>query len=274
VANDLDNAWIAFDDVRVPESALLNKWGGMRNGSYVSKQKGMHPMLQIGQRLFTGRVAVAQAANIFGRGLFAKTKKYTDSKKCWAPNGMRPPLSALPQLSSLFKMADEAFSYAERYTMTCEAELNKCLLANKMPPPALIEAIAVAKIRSVETTVQLCFRLKQTVGSFALMHGSGFEECDTMQIAKFAEGESFVLMQKLVRDRVKSKQKLENVTALEANIVADLQKTKPAQWLSKAEKIYELAELIMDRTMEKIVGEPLPKGIARPFATAPAASKL
>ena len=41
-------------------------------------------------------------------------------------------------------------------------------------------------------------RVEQAVGSHALMLGSGFEHLDAMQIAKFAEGESFVLMQKLV----------------------------------------------------------------------------
>ena len=43
-----------------------------------------------------------------------------------------------------------------------------------------------------------CARVEQAVGSHALMLGSGFEHLDAMQIAKFAEGESFVLMQKLV----------------------------------------------------------------------------
>ena len=43
-----------------------------------------------------------------------------------------------------------------------------------------------------------CAREEQAVGSHALMLGSGFEHLDAMQIAKFAEGESFVLMQKLV----------------------------------------------------------------------------
>lgn len=268
VANDLDNAWVAFDDVRVPESCLLDKFGGIdAKGDYASKAKGMHTMLQIGQRLFTGRVAVAQAALMFGRQLFARTREYTDNKQCWAPGGVRPPLSVLPQLSALFKQADAAFTFAENYTRVCEQRLCECLRADRMPPGDLIEAIAVAKIRSVETVVQLCFRLKQTVGSRALMHGSGFESTDTMQIAKFAEGESFVLMQKLARDRVKNSKKLAGTTAQEDAIIAELRKSKPAMWATKAEKVYELAELVMDRTMQQLLGEDLPAGIARPWAT-------
>merc|ERR1711907_456767 len=90
VANDLDNAWIAFDGVRVPQSALLDRYASIDSqGNYVAKQKGMATMAMIGQRLFTGRVAVAQAALLFGRAIFAKTRQYTDSKLCWAPKGMR-----------------------------------------------------------------------------------------------------------------------------------------------------------------------------------------
>merc|ERR1712187_294810 len=160
---------------RVPESALLDRYGGIDGeGTYVEKQKNMHSMLQIGQRLFTGRVAVAQAALTFGRQLFERTRSYTDSKLCWAPKGMRPPLSFLPQLSSLFTEAEEAFSYAERYASLCERELCKCLRTDKPPTAKLTDAIAVAKIRSVETVIQLCFRLKQAVGSRALMAESGF----------------------------------------------------------------------------------------------------
>lgn len=51
----------------------------------------------IGQRLFTGRVAVAQAALEFRRGLFDMTKKYADKKPCWAPSG-EPMLSNIPQV--------------------------------------------------------------------------------------------------------------------------------------------------------------------------------
>merc|ERR1712028_6246 len=271
VANDLDNAWIAFDNVRVPESCFMDKFAGIdSDGNYAPKKKGMHPMMMIGQRLFTGRVAVAQAALMFGRGLFAMTREYTDNKLCWAPGGQRPPLSMLPQLSSLNEQADEAFSYAETYSRICEVELCKCLKAGTMPPPDLIEAIACAKIRSVETVVQLCFRLKQTVGSYALMYGSGFEASDTMQIAKFAEGESFVLMQKLARDRCKAKRTIAGCSAEEEAISAELKSASGMEWVRKADKVYQLAELVMDRTMQRVTGEPLPSGIARPFASTPA----
>jgi len=266
VCNDLDNAWIAFDGVRVPESAMLDRYSGIdKEGKYTQKQKGMHTMAMVGQRLFTGRVAVAQAALAFGRQLFAKTKQYTDKKLCWAPGGLRPPLSALPQLIGLNAETDEALSYAERYTGLVEAQLTQCLLENKIPNTKLIEAIAVAKIRSVETVVQNSFKLKQTVGSYALMADSGFAELEAMQIAKFAEGESFVLMQKLARDRIKDS-KVANVSAEEAALVAELQQASPQDWVAKTDKVYFLAELIMDRIMKEWCDSAPPRGIPRPMA--------
>jgi acyl-CoA oxidase len=67
-----------------------------------------------------------------------------------------------------------------------------------------LQAIAVGKVRAVEGAITLCFALKQEVGSYALMAGSGFEQLDFLQCCKFAEGDSRILMQKMARDIVRS----------------------------------------------------------------------
>jgi hypothetical protein len=58
----------------------------------------------------------------------------------------------------------------------------------------LIEAIATGKVKAVEESISLCFRLKQEVGSYALMNNTGFEHMDFLQCCKFAEGDSRILM--------------------------------------------------------------------------------
>ena len=66
--NDLDNAWIAFDSVRVPRTALLSAHAQVDSaGGYALTTAGIAPFEMIGQRLYTGRVAVAQAALSFRR---------------------------------------------------------------------------------------------------------------------------------------------------------------------------------------------------------------
>ena len=77
-----------------------------------------------------------------------------------------------------------------------------CLRENKLPGMKLIEAIAVCKVKAVEESIDFCFRLKQEVGSYALMHGKGFESMDFLQCCKFAEGDSRILMLKMARDRL------------------------------------------------------------------------
>eukprot|EP00959_Pyramimonas_sp_CCMP1952_P143062 2995040-Pyramimonas_sp.AAC.1 len=67
VGNDLDNAWIMFNNVKVPKSTLLNRYADICNGKYVAKDSSRPVFHMIGQRLFTGRVAVAQAALEFRR---------------------------------------------------------------------------------------------------------------------------------------------------------------------------------------------------------------
>jgi len=87
------------------------------------------------------------------------------------------------------------------FVSRCEAALSECLTIDRLPPPDLVEAIATAKVIAVEESIELCFRLKQEVGSFALMADSGFKHLDFLQCCKFAEGDSRILMQKLARDR-------------------------------------------------------------------------
>jgi hypothetical protein len=59
------NEQVHFDKVRVPKSALLNRYADVeQNGDgskaqYVQKVKGLPVFHMIGQRLFTGRVAVS-----------------------------------------------------------------------------------------------------------------------------------------------------------------------------------------------------------------------
>ena len=199
---DLDNAWVRFTAFRVPHECLLNRHGGVdaATGAYIARGAGAKkPMEMIGQRLFTGRVAVAQAALVFSRTLFAKTRQYSDHKMC-AMRGTTPALTDVPQLRALYDEADARFARMESFADACETELCAALASDTPPGAATTRAIAVAKIRAVEMCVELCHRLKQEVGSYALMADTGFEHADFLQCCKFAEGDSRILSQKLARD--------------------------------------------------------------------------
>jgi len=259
IGNDLDNAWIAFDKMWFPKSALLDRYCTIdANNEYTVKVKGIRTMDMIGQRLFTGRVAVAQAALTFGKSLFETTKEYSDSKKCWAPAGGEPVLTEIPQLTDLYGEAEHEFGRLDAYLKWCEGKLSDCLVADEIPPVWLQDAIAVAKVSAVEETIAMCFRLKQDVGSFALMGDTGFEQMDFLQCCKFAEGDSRILMQKMTRDRLKAwNKKGKSGTELEQKMCADLSEALAQggknAWVENYRAVYDLAKLLMQQQVSSVI---------------------
>lgn len=253
VGNDLDNAWIAFHNLRVPKSTLLNKYCEVKSGgggTYVSKAKGFTNMMMIGQRLFTGRVAVAQAALTFTRGLYESTHAYSDGKVCWGPKGDSR-LTGIPQLSALYTHADKQLKRLDSFVGECQRRLTVHLTSDTVAPIALQDAIACAKIAASEGSIDLCFRLKQDVGSFALMDGTGFGQMDFLQACKFAEGDSRILMQKIARDRVKASKAVGGEK--EQALVADLKQCKGQQaWDENFEKVYDLAWAVVTRIFDDV----------------------
>lgn len=253
VGNDLDNAWIAFHKLRVPKSTLLCKYAEVKpggGGTYVSKAKGFTNMMMIGQRLFTGRVAVAQAALTFTRELYESTRAYSDAKVCWGSKGDSK-LTAIPQLSALYAHADKQLKRLDSFVGECQRRLTVHLTSDTVAPIALQDAIACAKIAASEGSIDLCFRLKQDVGSFALMDGMGFGQMDFLQACKFAEGDSRILMQKIARDRVKASKAVGGEK--EQALVAELKQVNGQQaWDENFVKVYDLAWTVVTRIIDDL----------------------
>jgi len=207
IANDLDNAWISFDSVRIDRTCMLDRFATIEGAdTYVSRGGETMRLEVIGQRLLTGRMCIAQAALVFARTLFKTTRDYSDNKGIWNPADPDAILSDVPQLAALYDQADRDLTEMEEFTQAIEAQLCECLSDSRIPSAELVEAIAVCKIRGVGLATQLCFKLQQEVGSFALLGGGGFEHLDMLLCCKFAEGDERILMQKMARDRLKQAQ--------------------------------------------------------------------
>jgi len=206
VANDLDNARIHFDKVFVPRTGLLNRFADMVNGEYV--QVGEEPMRieVIGQRLLTGRLAIAESAITMVRQLLLKTKTYANTKLVNSLKGPIP-LAQLPYLNKFFKDADEQLTALETFTASVEARLAVHLRSGSIPDDDLVEAISVCKVRDVAVATAIEHQLEQEVGSYALMATNGFVHKDMLLCCQFAEGDSRILMQKMARDALKRAQK-------------------------------------------------------------------
>ena len=242
--NDLDNASVEFKDVWLDRGALLDRHCDVFSASsptsetetpralkgvYVERdettdttttntadtptntkgERRLTNMDRVGQRLFTGRVAVAQGAHEFRERLFRRTRSATDAKLCWVPGDTRAlggsndrRLSDVPQLKALYLEEEKKCARTRAFLEQVEAALCASLLTRKRPDARLVEAVAAAKVRAVDEAIEMTHRLRQEVGSYALMAGTGFEHTDFLQCCKFAEGDSRVLMMKMARDRV------------------------------------------------------------------------
>merc|ERR1712190_401040 len=120
------------------------------------------------------------------------------------------------------------------------------------PSISLQDAIASAKIAACENSIDLCFRLTQDVGSYAMMRKEGFGTTHFLQACKFAEGDSRILMQKLARDRLRAKEPVgsEKEEAL-ATTLREVAGKGQAAWDEHFEDVYELAWTIVTRIMDE-----------------------
>jgi hypothetical protein len=76
-------------------------------------------------------------------------KEHTDKKLCWSPTGIPTPLSSVPQIASLYAEAEDVAATLDTFVNKCEVELVQVLKDGTLPSIALVEAIAVAKVRVV-----------------------------------------------------------------------------------------------------------------------------
>mmetsp|Transcript_36842 Transcript_36842/g.84904 ORF Transcript_36842/g.84904 Transcript_36842/m.84904 type:complete len:465 (+) Transcript_36842:67-1461(+) len=257
IGNDLDNARISFDSVQLPKTALLDRYATIEGGKYSQRQAGVANMDMIGQRLYTGRAVIAASTLVFSRCLYNTARGYADNKSCWQPDGAIT-LSDVPQLASLYLEADRELSRCERLRDAVELRLCECLRAGSVPANDLVQMIAVFKVRAVETSIAMCFKLKQELGSYALMGGTGFDKLDYLQCCKFAEGDSRILMQKIARDRLQefkkqasgSKAEVETCMALGQALVKGGKTAWNENWI----QVYKLADLVADRVMSDTAG--------------------
>jgi len=222
----------------------------VQNGEYVQTTKEKMRIEVIGQRLLTGRVVVAQWGLSFCQKLYAETKKYAMTKKCWMPGG-EVPLASIPHIAALFEEANATTTRLERFVGLVEKDLSTCLVKRIIPGPDLVEAIAICKIYLVETSMQLCFRLKQEVGSYALMEGTGFEHLDFLSCCKFAEGDSRILQSKLCRDAVRAKNAYPGRSKLENELLVKMKQSNGQDF----RLTFQLADAICERTIDEWLGK-------------------
>jgi len=254
IGNDLDNARLTFRGYRCPRANLCSRYLEVGRDGKIKIHGSKRTMDMIGQRLFTGRVAVAQAALTFTSMLLTQTRRYAETKLCWAPRNARPSLASIPQLKALLLRAERVLLELKSFVNDVQAKLCDCLRNDRIPSVDLQEAIACCKVSAVEESIQLCHELKQEVGSYALMGGVGFENLDFLQCCKFAEGDSRILMQKMARDCFKRSARLKGKEIVKVDeLKAAMTRVggkKSVAWDACWQEVYSLAEAHIARVRE------------------------
>jgi acyl-CoA oxidase len=116
-------------------------------------------------------------------------------------------LALLPHIRAIFSRCEKDLHEQDVFCSRVEAALTPLLMQDALVPAPLAEAVSVAKIRGVAVALRCCRLLQEELGSQALMAGDGhcgFVHADILLCAKFAEGDSRMLMQKLARDHLKA----------------------------------------------------------------------
>ena len=262
---DLDNAWVRFDKLRVGRDRLLNRYGEVLGNEYVAKAKGVRTMDMIGQRLFTGRVAVAQAALAFAEKLFADTKRYSDAKMC-VMRGDTPALTDVPQLRALYEEAEGRLTRVKNFVETCESRLCECLAADRIPARGPHPRHRGGEDPSRGDSHRAVLP-PETGGGFLRAHGrhrvSALRLSPVLQVRR---GDSRILSQKLARDafaqwnRTGGKsssdwsraevQACENVAAAVRN-ASSRGAGKTAAWDAAWRDVYALADAICERVIDE-----------------------
>jgi len=207
--------------VRLPKHALLDKFATIdADGNYVQRGDERMRIEVIGQRLLTGRLAISESALVAARVLHLRTEAYAQQKVCNGLAGERS-LASMPQLAAVFEESYQELDKMSAFTAGVEDRLNACLRSGTIPDADLVDAISVCKIKCIESAVERTHALRKEVGSFALMHATGFELVDMFLCMKFAEGDSRILQQKLARDRLRALQKGGMAAALGSLLSAD-----------------------------------------------------
>jgi acyl-CoA oxidase len=211
-ANELDNAMISFNNLVLPQDALLDRYAGFdMMGAYCTQGITKMTIDIIGQRLLTGRLVIAAVQIRYMQRVLHLCRVYAEARALPLPPNVssddRYSLASLPHIRALLSRCESDLAEQGRFCSCIESSLKPFLAKDLLVPAPLAEAISVAKIRGVQVALSCCRRLQEELGSQALMAGDGhcgFVHADILLCAKFAEGDSRMLMQKLARDHLKS----------------------------------------------------------------------
>ena len=205
--NSLDNANVTFNNVVVPHKNMLTKFARIsQDGKFEFDGEKPPSFIKIAQRLLSGRLCIADSAVKFFSECVSTTQKYTSTRKVWVEPTKQITISELPYVKQLFNEATQCASVHSKYLLHLQNEFAQTAKAGTEPSRKLQNMIAAAKSEAVDFATTWLSRIRCKVGSYSLMKESPFgTSSDILYCMRFAEGDTHILQQSLVREVIKEK---------------------------------------------------------------------
>lgn len=227
-AKYLDNVELFFNDVEIDEDSLMNR-------------VKITNFMNIADRLLTGRLILAQCCFEGCKSVFDKIENYAKNKKL---DGFKNrSLYDVPSIKNLFRRFREQYRLNNIYNSVVERTY--CKYIKKYPniplQPELIKKINICKIVSTERVCELISELQIKIGSVSLTHMDA--NLDSFLTFRFAEGDTNILRQKIVRDTMSNF--CYNYRVLYLNIIMLFSRDKMESWLNSEDLIYKISNDII-----------------------------
>jgi len=203
--NSLDNAVLWFDNVLLSSDSMLSGISSVdpQTGEYrLTNPKEPFSFVMVAQRLLSGRICIAGASLSFLRDWINHVDRY-GYERPGIPVGRDQTLSLtkLPVMRDTLEELRAIRKVFRHYIVQLENDYMRVERINN----ELVNRIACAKIEAVQFAIDATHELKERVGSLTLLsHGPFGSKNDILYVFRFAEGDSAILQQKMVRDSLKS----------------------------------------------------------------------
>ena len=207
--NGIDNARIAFNQVRIPRTYLLNKFSDVhKGGQYESKiVKKRDRFLYIANRLLSGRVCISAMSIGGGKSIIYDTIKYALQRKGVGASGKSDtPImayqlqqNALIPLIARFITLNFGFNYVKE--MYADLSAKQAAGGNPSPPNELVRLCCLIKPLVTWHANRAANIMRERCGGQGYLSinrvGQGME---FSHAGMTAEGDNSVLMQKVTKE--------------------------------------------------------------------------